>query len=264
MFIIAAACAWCLHASAADRMEQAPAGLVGVGIDEKRGARTPMMREFTDEDGRTVRFKELVNGKPAILMLGYYECPMLCSLVLNGLVDTLRDMRWTPGNEFDVIFVSINPRESHTLAKLKKQNYVKSYGRPQSAAGWHFLTGEEPDIRALARAAGFNYKFDKKQNQYAHAAALMFLTPDGRVSSYMSGVKYDPKAVRLALFKASNGKIGSASDKIYLSCYHYDAAAGTYAPAAVKIMQFGGLLTLIALGLVVGGYWVNERARKSS
>ena len=263
MLLAPGVCAPPAHAAAQDRKEAEPEPLRGVGITEKLDHQVPMDLHFTDQDGNTVTLADYTGtGRPLILMLGYLECPMLCTLVLNGVTDAIRRINWEPGDEFDLVFVSIDPGETAPLARLKKQAYVKEYGKPSSAKGWHFLLGNKNAIATLAESVGFGYAYDDVKDQYAHPAVLIILTPDGRVSRYLAGVKFDPKDVKLALFEAADGKIGSPVEQIYLSCYHYDAGQGKYAPAAMRIMQLGATFTVLLLGIALGGFWLRERSRK--
>lgn len=258
-----ALCGAATRALAQDRKEAAPEALRGVGVTEKLDARVPMDMPFTDQDGKRATLGQyLGKGRPVILLLGYLECPMLCTLVLNGLTEAIQGINWAPGKQFDIVFVSIDPAETPTLARLKKQAYVKEYGKPESEAGWHFLTGNKNSIAVLADAVGFGYAYDRTREQYAHPAVLMFLTPDGRMSRYLAGIKYEPRDVKLALFEAADGKIGTRAEQVYLSCYHYDAAQGAYAPAAVRIMQLGAAMTVLLLGVALAGFWARERMRK--
>ncbi|MCH7471902.1 SCO family protein [bacterium] len=244
------------------RMEPAPEELEGVGITEHLETMLPLELEFRDENGRAVKIGDFFNGdKPVIFTFNYYRCPMLCGLQLNGMVDGLQQLKWSPGKEFDLVTVSFNPLESPVLAKLKKQNYVKEYGRPSAKTGWHFLTGRKEEIEALTSAVGFAYKWVPARKEYAHAAALIVCTPDGKISRYLYGVVYEPQDLKLALLEASEGKIGTTLDRILLYCFHYDAAAGRYGPAVMNIMRVGGALTVIILVIVLGGYWAVERRR---
>jgi protein SCO1/2 len=252
-----------IHAQLAD---QVPAALEEVGVEEHLDAKLPLDLEFRDENGTVVRLGDYFDGeRPVILTLNYYKCPMLCGLQLNGVVDGLMELDWTPGQEFEMVTVSINPLETPALATEKKQNYLKKYGRPSAASGWHFLTGREPEIRQLASTLGFGYTYDKETGEYAHAAAIFFSTPDGRVARYLYGIEYPPKRLRLALLEASAGEIGSTIDQIILYCYHYDPSSRRYSPVAMNIMRLGGSATAVVLGLTLGGYWLRElRRRKKS
>ena len=243
--------------------EQQVGDLDAVGVDEHLDAQLPMDLMFRDESGAEVRFGDLFNeGRPVILTLGYYRCPMLCSLVLNGLADSLKELDLNPGEHFDMVTVSIDPGDSHEVAGKKKQSYVRYYDRAGAEGSWAFLTGDDEPIRQLAEAVGFRYEYLPDQDQYAHAAVIFVLTPEGRVSRYLYGVQYEPTTMRLGLVEASEGKIGTITDRFLLFCYHYDAAAGTYGPAAIKIMRLGGFITLVALAFVVGIFWLRELRRK--
>jgi protein SCO1/2 len=248
----------------AQRREPLPKDLEGVGITEHPGAKLPLDVEFKDEDGGTVRLGRYFTGdRPVILTLGYYRCPMLCTLVLNSLVDGLRDLPWTPGREFEVVTVSIDPTETPTLARLKKQNYLEEYARPGAASGWHFLTGREENIRRLADAVGFGYRYVPERGQYAHAAAIFVATPDGRLAKVLYGVVYQPKTVRLALTEAGEGKVGTTADQLLLYCFHYDAQEGRYVLAAQNIMRFGGASTALIVGLWLAVSWRRGAHKKS-
>lgn len=233
----------------AQRQESLPAELEGIGIEEHLGEIVPLDASFIDETGSRVDLAHYFeSGRPVILNLGYFSCPMLCGLVTNGMMEGMEGLAWTPGGRFDVITLSIDPLESHTLAKLKKQNYIKDFGRPEAATGWHFLTGAEPQIKKVTEAVGFKYAWNEDRKEYAHAAALFVLTPEGKISRYLYGIEYSPKDLRLALLEASEGKMGSAFDRIMLYCFFYDSAKGRYAPAAMNIMRGGGILTILVLG----------------
>ncbi len=242
--------------AAAQRKEPLPKDLEGVGITEHPGARLPLDLEFTDEDGKPVRLEDSFPGdRPVILTLGYYRCPMLCTLVLNSLVDGLKDLAWTPGREFEIVTVSIDPLETPTLAKLKKENYLAEYGRAGAAAGWHFLTGREESIKRLADAVGFGYRYVKENGQFAHPTAIFVATPDGRVGRYLYGVLYQPQTLRLALLESGQGTIGTTSDRLLLYCFHYDAREGRYVVAASNLMRFGGAATVLVVGVWLFAAW---------
>ena len=250
----------------AQLVEQVPEALEEVGITEHLDAKLPMDLEFRDEDGISVTLGSFFDGeRPVILTLNYYRCPMLCGLMLNGLVDGLEQMEWTPGQEFEIVTVSINPLETPALAKEKKQNYIKRYGRPSAMAGWHFLTGREPEIDRLAETVGFHFVYDPVEKQYAHAAAIFVCTPDGRVARYLYGIEYPSKRLKLGLLEASEGKIGSTLDQLILYCYHYDPSNRRYSPVAMNIMRVGGGATASILAVALGIFWFREwRQRKSS
>lgn len=254
----------CLPAAptAAQKADEKVAELEGVEVIEHLGTRLPLDLAFRDEDGRAVKLGDYFGEKPVLLTLNYYRCPMLCTLQLNGLVDALKRMEWTPGKEFRIVTVSIDPKETPELARVKKQNYMNDYGRAGAAPGWAFLTGRQENIAALADTVGFKYRYDKATDQYAHAAAVFVCMPDGRVARYLYGVLYDPQTLRLSLVEASEGKTATTMDRILLWCFHYDATKGKYAPAAMRIMQAGGSLTAIVLGVVLAGLWRRETRRR--
>lgn len=241
--------------------------LEGIGITEKLGAQVPLDLAFTDETGRTVPLADYFQpGRPVILTLNYYACPMLCTVQLNGLIAGLNEMDWLPGREFEIVTVSINPNETPTLARLKKQNYFKEYGKPEALPGWHFLTGKQANIARLADTVGFEYKWDPQTQQYLHAASAIICTPDGKVSRYLNTVVYDGNTLRMALTEAKEGKYRSTVDEFLLFCYQYDAEAGRYVLAARTIMKIGGILTILILGSVLGAAWLREarRARRTT
>lgn len=231
----------------AQRAEPLPEELEGVGIEDRPGAQVPLDAVFLDEEGKEVRLGELLSGKPTILALVYYRCPMLCGLVLQGLLDGLKGIPATVGDEFHVVTISIDPLETPTLARLKKQNYLAEYGRPGAAAGWRFLTGKEGEIRRVADAVGFHYKWNEQRQEYAHGAGVFVLTPEGKLARTLYGVLYEPRTLKLALSEAREGK-SSLGEKIILYCFHYDANEGRYVVAASRIMRAGGALTALTLG----------------
>ena len=249
-----------LPAEAQDRTEPVPKALARVGVEEHLEALLPLDVPFVDEDGRDVTLREFVtHGRPVVLTLNYYRCPMLCTLELTGLVDGLKGLAWAPGKEFEVVTVSIDPGERPPLARAKKQHYVESLGRPAAGAGWHFLTGPAPSIEALTQAVGFSYEYDAATDQFGHAAVIVLLTPEGRISRYLYGVRFEAATLRLGLLEASEGRVGSAWDRFILYCYHYDFNQGRYALAAMKIMRVGGALTVLTLGFVLGAFWLRHR-----
>jgi protein SCO1/2 len=197
-----------------------------------------------------------------MLTLNYYRCPMLCGLQLNGVVDGLERMDWTPGVEFEMVTVSIDPLETPELAQAKKQNYLKRLQRPAAARGWHFLTGKQAAIERLAETVGFGYTYDPESGQYAHAAAIIVATPDGRVARYLYGIEYPPRKLKLGLMEASEGRIGGPLDQLIMYCYHYDPSSRRYAPVAMNIMRVGGGVTVVVLGLSLGTFWLRELRRK--
>lgn len=245
------------------RREPLPLGLEGVGITEHLNEKIPLDLKFVDEDGRDVLLSDYFEGdKPVILTLNYYRCPMLCTLQLNGLIHALQELKWMPGQEFEVVTVSIDPTETPNLALAKKKNYMREYGKAGAGSGWHFLTGKNDNIKPLAEAVGFAYKWNPARKEWAHDAAFFVITPDGVVSRYLYGIEFEPKQVRLALLEASQGKIGTTFDRIILSCYVYDPNAEGYVLQAWSIMRWGGILTVIVLGVVLLAFWIRELRRK--
>jgi len=237
--------------------------LEGVNIVDKLDSQVPLDATFRDERGRTVSFRDVLpKDRPAILQIGYLRCPMLCSLVMNALVRGIQGVDWTVGGQYDIISLSVNPSEGPELADAKKAGYVAEYGRPQSAPGWHFLTGDEAQIRRVTEAVGFEYRL-QENGEYSHAAAVFVLTPDGRLSRVLYGVKYQPADVRMALLEASQGRIGTTLDRIILWCHVYDASAGGYVLLAMRVMQLGGALTLAVLGGGLGWFWWREAHARS-
>jgi protein SCO1/2 len=234
-----------------------------VKIVEHLDETLPLDLRFVDEEGRTVRLGEYFHDdRPVLLSLNYYGCPMLCGLQLNGLVDALQDLEWTAGERFEIVTVSIDPRETSQLARLKKQSYLNEYGRPEAGAGWHFLTGAQPQIDSLAAATGFGYQYLEESGEYSHAAVAFVATPEGRLSRYLYGVVFDPTTLRYSLVEAGEGRIGSTLDQIILYCFHYDASAGAYTPVVMNIMRVGALLCAFVLALILVGYWWREARRR--
>ena len=249
--------AYCLLPTAHAQYAQPPVGPVPTGksnevlkqvnIEQKLGSQIPLDLKFRDEAGREVRLAEyFAKGKPVALTLVYYECPMLCNQVLNGAVGAFQGLQFTAGKEFEVVTVSFDPREGPELAARKKETYLNRYKREGAAGGWHFLTGDEASVRALADAVGFHYAWDEQSQQFAHASALMVATPQGKLSHYFYGIDYAPVDLRLAFVEASAGKVGSPVDALLLYCYHYDPAAGRFAPV-MGIMRVAGVLTVLGL-----------------
>lgn len=235
-----------------------------VSIEQKLNEQVPLDLTFRDESGKTVTLKQYFGKKPVLLTLVYYECPSLCGLVLQGLLKSLRVLNYTPGEQFEIVTVSISPTETPELAAAKKQSFLKEYGRLDAAAGWHWLTGDEANIRALADSVGFRYVYDPKTKQYAHAAGIMLLTPSGKVSRYFYGIEYSPRDLRLGIMDASQGKVGSLVEKVILFCYQYDPTTGKYGLLVVRLIQLGGLLTLLVLGGFMGTMFYRERRERTA
>jgi protein SCO1/2 len=223
-----------------------PKQLEDVTFEQRLDTRLPLDARFRDEAGRDVTLGDYFGTRPVVLAFVYYSCPMLCTQVLNGLVTALGVMKFEPAKEFEVVAVSFNPREGPGLASQKKANYLERYGRPHTAAGWHFLTGKEESIRRLTDAVGFRYAYDEKIKQYAHGAAIEVLTPRGVLSRYFYGIEYSPRDIRLGLIEASEERIGNAIDDVLLFCYHYDPATGKYGAAVLRMVRIGGVATVLA------------------
>jgi protein SCO1 len=225
-----------------------PPGLRNVGIEQHLNEQIPPALTFRDETGKAVQLGDYFGKKPMILNLVYYQCPMLCGEVLSGLESALRVLKFDVGKEFDVLTVSFDPKETPEMASAKKAEYLKRYGRPGAAAGWHFLTGPAASIDALTKAAGFQYQYDSKSGQFAHATAIMVLTPEGKIAQYYYGVEFAPKDLRLGLIQASKNKIGTVVDQVLLYCYHYDPNTGKYGAIISRVLQLAAGATVLILG----------------
>ena len=230
-----------------------PPALRNIGIDQRLNSQVPLNLVFRDESGRELPLSTYFGARPVVLALVYYRCPMLCTQVLNGLVISLRGMSLESGRDFEVVVASIDPTETPELATEKKAQYMRRYAK--GSAGWHFLTGAESQIKALAGAVGFRYAYDPKSKQYAHASAIMVVTPSGRLSRYFYGIEYAPRDLRLGLVEASENKIGSPVDQILLYCYHYDPSTGKYSAIVMNIVRLAGALTLLILLALLIWLW---------
>ncbi|MGA9811285.1 MAG: SCO family protein [Terriglobales bacterium] len=228
-----------------------PPGLQNVGIEQHLDEQIPADLNFRDETGKPVRLGDYFGKKPMILNLVYYNCPMLCGEVLSGLESSLRVLKFDVGKEFEVLTISFDPRETPDMATKKKAEFLKRYGRAGAAEGWHFLTGPQESIDALTKAAGFQYQYDPKTGQFAHATAIMILTPEGKIAQYYYGVEYAPKDLRLGLIQASENKIGTLADQVLLYCYHYDPTTGKYGAIISRVLKLAGLATLLGLGILM-------------
>jgi len=224
-----------------------PSVLQNVGFEPQLNAHLPIDLAFRDETGRTVQLREYFTQKPVLLAFVYYGCPMLCNQVEQGVVGTLRMLSFNPGRDYEVVFVSFDPRETADMAVQKKESAMTHFRRPETAGGWHFLTGSKESIDALTKGANFRYSFDQKSNLFAHASGILLLTPDGRISRYFYGVEYPARDVRLGLVDASAGKIGTPIDRALLFCYQYDPTSARYSASILKIIRLGGVLTILAL-----------------
>lgn len=246
----------------AQRLDVVPDALRGIEVDERLGGMVDLDLEFTNANGERVRLGDFTsNGRPILLTLNYYDCPMLCSLQLNALVDTLALMRenWFPGNQFELVTISFDPSEGPELAAGKQRAYRASLGQGADA-GWHFLASEQEAIDALTEQLGYRYQYIEESGEYSHPSVLMFLSPEGRITRYLYGLMYDPQDVRLALLEASEGRVGSPMEQIILSCFIYDPERGTYVPFAFGIMRIAGAVTVVLILLMLLLLWRREQS----
>ena len=227
-----------------------------VTFAQRLDTQLPLDVRFTDEAGRTVALGEYFGQRPVVLAFVYYQCPMLCTQVMNGISMALKVIPFTPGKEFDVVLVSFDPRDTPEAANAKKRAHLAHWQTQETADGWHFLTGDEASIRQVASAAGFTYKWDEASGQFAHVSGLLTTTPDGRLSRYFYGVEYSPRELRLALAESSDGKIGSAVEELLLYCFQYDPTSGKYGPIVMNLVRLGGVITLV---LVAGFVFLMRR-----
>jgi protein SCO1/2 len=233
--------------------------LADVGFDQRLGEQIPLELRFTDETGESVTLDRYFGQRPVVLALVYYDCPMLCSMVLNGMITSLRALKFAAGSEFEVVVVSFDPGETAEQARTAKQTYLERYDRPGTEDGWHFLTGHEQAIQALTRSVGFRYVYLPEEDQFAHAAGILALTPEGRVARYFYGVEYAPRDVRLGLIEAADSEIGSMVDQVLLYCFHYDPTTGRYSVVAMNILRLAAGVTIVFLGLFLLRQWRRER-----
>lgn len=242
------------------QIDETPDAVDGLGVTEHLNEVLPLDTRFTDDRGALIRLGDYFDGeKPVILSLNYSNCPMLCQQQLNGLVRTLSEMDASVGEDFHVVSISIDPRESYQKASETRMRYYQEYDRPGTADGWHFLVGDVTSIMAVAKATGFQYRYVPERKEYAHTAVLMLCTPDGRISRYIYGVQFDEPTLRLSLVEASEGKIGTTVDQIILTCFMYDETAGRYGPQAVRLMQLGAFTTVACLAIGLIPFWVLRR-----
>jgi protein SCO1 len=258
----AAARAAAVPAGGAPAATQRPAALRDVAFEQRLDAQIPLDLPFRDEDGNAVTLGQYFGTKPVVLSLVYYRCPMLCGLVLEGMVRALKVLAFDVGKEFEVVTVSFDPAETPALASQKKASVLAGYDRAGAAAGWHFLTGDQAAITRLTDAVGFHYQYVPEERQFAHAAGIMILTPQGRLARYFYGVDYAPRDLRLGLIEAAQGKIGSPVDQLLLYCYRYDPVTGKYGAVAMNIIRLGGVATVLALGGFMAVMLRRERRRR--
>ena len=244
-----------------------PDPLKRVGIEQKLGENLPLTAEFKDESGQIVKLGDYFGkGRPVIVALVYYECPMLCNQVLNGLTGTLKGISFDAGKEFDVIAVSFDAKEfdKPDLAKNKKASYMERYGRSGTENGWHFLTGTQSSIDAITQATGFKYEWDEKSNQFAHGSAIMLATPDGKLSRYFYGIDYAPRDVKLGIMESADSKVGSVADELMLYCFHYDPASGKYGFQILSVLRLTAIATLLGMGMMGFVFWRRNKSRNGS
>lgn len=250
-------------ASAAAQINVLPPELREVTVTEHLNGSVPRDVSFRDEHGTQVRLAQYFDGhRPVILHLAYFRCPMLCSMVTNALVQVIRQTQWTVGEQFDIVTISIDPTEGPAEAAQKKQWALDLYRREPATRGWHFLTGDAASIRRVADAVGFGYHYDARQNQYAHPAAIMLLTPDARVARYLYGIQFNQNDMRVGLLEASQGRSISTVERLILFCYHYDPQGRRYVLVALQIMKIGGVVTIVLLGGFLATLWARERSRR--
>jgi protein SCO1 len=255
LFVILAAQATADLAAAADSADV----IKKVGFEQRLDQQAPLEATFRDELGRAVRLGDYFDGRPVVLVLAYYRCPMLCTEVLNGLTASLRGITPDMERDYRILTVSFDPRETPDLAAAKKKSYEASYRRSGAEAGWHFLTGEQESIDRLAEAVGFHYVYDSATDQFAHPSGIVVLTPQGKIARYLFGIEYPPRDLQLALVQASQGRIGSPADQLLLLCYHYDAETGRYTASIMSLVRLFGAVTLVAIAVLVLRSRLRER-----
>jgi protein SCO1/2 len=241
-----------------------PAILSKVDITQNLNARIPPDLAFRDETGKSVRIGDFFGRKPIVLSLVYFDCPALCTEVLNGELRTMKAISLDLGKDFDAVTVSFEPKDTPALAKAKRDVYAGQYGRPEAAYHWHFLTGDQQSIGTLTNVVGFHYAYDSSIRQYAHAAAILVLTPDGRIDRYFYGVIYPARDLRLGLVEASEGKIGTLTDHALLYCYQYDPMTGKYGVVVMNVLRAAGGLTVLLLGIFMAMMFLRERKKPSA
>lgn len=252
---------WAMHVPAHAQGNERPTILRDIGFDQKLGDRIPLDTAFRDETGKPVRLADYFGGKPVVMNLVYFDCPMLCIVTLSGMASALKELSWDAGNEFEVVTISFDPKEGPEQAAAKKKQFMERYKRPAAEKGWHFLTGDLSAIHRLTKAVGFRYVWDQASQQFAHPAGTIVLTPDGRIARYLFGVEYAPRDLRLALVEAGGGTIGTPIDAVFLACYRYDPTTGRYSAAIMRILRFFGVLTVLAIAAFVFFHLRREHAR---
>lgn len=247
----------------AQRAEPKPDELEAVKVTAQYDAQIPLDLEFTDSSGKTIKLAEVFDGtRPVILTMNYANCPMLCSVQLEGLLSAMENMRWTAGEEYRIVTISIDPLETPERSQLVKQKYLNAYGRAKDPSAWRFLVSrDEEKIRRVADTVGFGYAYSPDTKEYLHAATLILCTPDGRVARYLNGVQYNPETLRLSLYESGEGEVGGPWDEVLLFCYQYDGRSGSYGMAAMRLMQTGGALTIVVMGTMLWVFWRREPSR---
>ena len=241
--------------------EKTPPELEGVGITEQLGAYINLDTSFVDQNGKNISLKNYFKGDvPVVLALVYYSCPSLCNLLLNGLKDTLSRLDWKVGEKFRIVTVSFDPEETYELAAKKRETYLQSLNLPANT-DWHFLTGQEENIKRLTETIGFSYKYDKSQMQYAHSAAIYILTPEGKISRYLFGIMFEPRDLKLSLLEASEGKVGNFVDRMIMFCYHYDPQGRKYSLYSIRLMRVAGYVTVLSLAVFL--FFLSRRKRET-
>ncbi|MBD3402815.1 SCO family protein [candidate division GN15 bacterium] len=250
-------------APVAQQVQENPKDFEGMGVNEHLGEQIPLDLTFTDHTGQQVKLEKYFNqGKPVILTLVYYNCPMLCNLILNGVTEGMAGLDFDAGQDYEVVTISFNPRETAELAAAKRKNYLQELGRPDAPDGWTFHVSPDEQVKQLADAVGFEYAWNDERQEYGHPSAIFVLTEDGRISRYLYGISFQPRDLRLSLLEASEGKIGNTLDKLILFCFHYDPDARGYVVFAGNVMRLGGVVTLFALGGLIGILWYRERRKR--
>lgn len=248
-------------AAFASQPDALPSVLRDIGVDERLGERLPGDITFFNEDSVSVTLAELLSaGRPVILTPIYYDCPMLCNLILNGLTEGLSDLQWQIGKDFDVITFSIDPDETPELAQNKKRSYLRLLGKPEAEPGWHFLTADQENITRITELIGYKYRWSEEEQEFLHGSAIVFISPDGMITRYLYGINYPELNLRNALFDAAEGKIGSTMERVMLFCYTFDPDSNSYVADAMRIMKVGGVLTLAMMGIFFGLLWFRKKA----
>jgi protein SCO1 len=247
----------------AQRVRDDVEDLKRINVTEKTGDFIPLDIELEDQNGKKTFLNEIVNNTtPVIFCFAYYDCPMLCTQVLNSVSNSINKLDWESKDKFSVVTVSINPNDTAESARLKKERYVAGLDDRSLMYNWNFYTADQPTIDTLTKAFGFEYFYDKERDEYAHPAVVFVLSPEGKISRYLYGLNYEPKDLKLSLLEAANGKIGNSLDRLLLYCYHYDSTSNSYTLFATNIMRLGGILTIIIIGLFLGLYWFRENKKR--